>query len=204
MINADVTDQCCLGATVIFPARKQGMRMRRWKQLQCTLAAGFLVASAKLMKSFPRGRLDDRHRNLEQLDSCFEGATTSTEFETRRCTLPRHRLTALDHGMVRPVLLNQAAQRQNVDALFRFDADDGKVDRVKELRCDAVADLDDGASALTAPGSTPKALTSRLHQVTADKIAPELMGGMHYGEAASGGIDDEVAGVGDGADQSSD
>src|SRR5262249_54146975 len=57
---------------------------------------------------------------------------------------------------------------------------------------------------LTAPGATPKNLTSGLHQVAADKITPELVGGMHYGEAASGGIDDEVAGVGDGADQSGD
>jgi hypothetical protein len=61
-------------------------------------------------------------------------------------------LTALDHGMVRPVLLNPGAQRQNIDALFRFDADDGKVDRVNELRCDAVADLDDGASATDGAG----------------------------------------------------
>src|SRR6516162_6696639 len=57
---------------------------------------------------------------------------------------------------------------------------------------------------LTAPGSRPKTFTSRLHQVAADKIAAELVGGMHYGEAASSGIDDEVAGVGDGADQSGD
>jgi hypothetical protein len=150
MVNSRQRDQRRLGATVVFPAREQGMRS--WKELQCTLAASFLVAPAKLMKFLPRRRFDDGHRDFEQLDRRFKGATTSTEFETRRCTLPRHRLTALDHGMVRPVLLNPGAQRQNIDALFRFDADNGKVDRVNELRCDAVADLDDGASATDGAG----------------------------------------------------
>src|SRR5215831_14448342 len=135
---------------MVFLTRERSVRGR--KQLQCTLAASFLVAPAKLMKFLPRRRFNDGHRDFEQLDRRFKGATTSTEFETRRRALPRHRLTALDHGMVRPVLLNPGAQRQNIDTLFRFDADDGKVDRVNELRCDAVADLDDGASATDGAG----------------------------------------------------
>src|SRR6516165_7481336 len=150
MVNSPQRDQRRLGATVVFPAREQGMRS--WKELQCTLAARFLVAPAKLMKFLPRRRFDDGHRDFKQLDRRFKGATPSTEFETRRCTFPGHRLAALDHGMVRPVCLNPGAQRQNIDALFRFDADEGKVDRVNELRCDAVVNLDDGASATDCPG----------------------------------------------------
>src|SRR6266446_7880750 len=78
MISSGERDQRRLGATVVFPAREQGMRS--WKQLQCTLAASFLVAPAKLMKFLPRRRFDDGYRNFEQLDRRFKGATTSTEF----------------------------------------------------------------------------------------------------------------------------
>src|SRR5262249_7874246 len=46
---------------------------------------------------------------------------------------------------------------------------------------------------LTAPGSRPKAFTSRLHQVAADEIAFKLMGSMHGHEAAGRGIDDDIS-----------
>jgi hypothetical protein len=54
------------------------------------------------------------------------------------------------------MVLKPISQRYNIDALLCLDADDGKVDRVDELRGGAVVDPHDGASAANGPGIDAK------------------------------------------------
>ncbi|HVI65738.1 MAG TPA: hypothetical protein VM910_24615 [Bradyrhizobium sp.] len=118
--------------------------------MERALTRTFLVAAAEMVGLFPDRRLDDRDRDLATGDRRLYGTRRSSIFEPRRCTLPGHRLRALDKSVLRPMLLNPGTDRENVHPLFRFNTDHWNIDRVHKHGCAAVADVDEGKTAMNA------------------------------------------------------
>jgi hypothetical protein len=108
-------DQRGFGAAMVFLEGEQ--RMGRRKELQRALSAGFLVTATKLMKLFPGRRLDDRQRDLAAFNRRLDRADGSAVFETARRALFRHRLGALDAGMLKGVRGNPFTDSEPVTGM---------------------------------------------------------------------------------------
>src|SRR6516162_8393865 len=134
------------------------------EELECELTGALFIFAVQAMRLLPCGRFDNHHRDFEQLNCRFESTAPPAKFKTRTRALPRHRLSAFDHRLIRLMLLDPRAQRQNVDALLRLDADGGKVNRVDKLRGGPVIDQHDGAATADGSGIDTEDLHATLPQ----------------------------------------
>jgi hypothetical protein len=158
---------------VVFSAREQ--RVRSGKQLQRTLPACFLIGAIEAEPPFPNCWLKDSERDSAERDRGLERADGAAVLERARHALLRHRSRALDRGMVdRFMCFDPCADAERVDALLRFDADDGDVDRVDQLRCRAVDNVDDSKATVNAGIDAEDLDAQRSQLMRSRMVGPSL------------------------------
>src|SRR5215813_1298597 len=128
--------------TMLRRMRECGVSGR--KQLQRLLSPALFVFAGEFPESFPRGRLDDLHRDRAQCDCCFGRADCAPVFETRRRALFRHRLAAFNQSADWFVPIDEVTDGGDIDALFGAGANDRNIDAFHQYGGGSVSNLDDG------------------------------------------------------------
>src|SRR5262249_37926822 len=146
-LGAVARDQRSLGACVmLFQSEVTTARPELDRE-----RARLLFVGVEMEVSLPLARRDQAIRDIAQRHCRAQRTVGGAVLERARHALLRHRSRALYRDMVdRFMCLEPCADAERVDALLRFDADDGDVDRVDQLRCRAVDNVDDSKATVNA------------------------------------------------------